>query len=97
MDDNTTWFKSSFSASGNCLEAAFKKSSFCLSDNCLEAAFKKSSFSAHNGGCVEAALSDGGTVLVRDTKDRSKPAHEYTAGEWDAFIKGVKAGEFDLP
>jgi hypothetical protein len=79
--DNITWFKSSFSAGGNCLEVAFKKSSF----------------SAHNGGCVEAALTPAGGVLVRDTKDRTKPAHEYTAGEWDAFIKGAKAGEFDLP
>jgi hypothetical protein len=79
--EDLNWFKSSFSAAGNCLEAAFKKASF----------------SAHNGGCVEAALSSAGGVLVRDTKDRSKPAHEFTAGEWDAFVKGVKAGEFDLP
>ncbi|MFC3439209.1 DUF397 domain-containing protein [Nocardia seriolae] len=33
---------------------------------------------------------------LRDTKDRSKPAHEYTAAEWQAFILGVKSGEFDL-
>jgi hypothetical protein len=76
-----TWFKSSFSAAGNCLEVAFKKSSFSLMQ----------------GNCVEAALTSAGGVLVRDTKDRSKPAHEYTASEWDAFIKGAKAGEFDLP
>lgn len=81
MSIGTEWAKSSFSAAGNCLEARFKKASF----------------SAHNGGCVEAALSGSGSVLVRDTKDRSKPAHEYTAGEWDAFVRGVKAGEFDLP
>ena len=23
--------------------------------------------------------------------------HVYTAAEWDAFVKGVDAGEFDLP
>jgi hypothetical protein len=23
------------------------------------------------------------------------PAHYFTAAEWDAFIKGVKGGEFD--
>jgi hypothetical protein len=79
--EDFSWFKSSFSAAGNCLEVAFKKSSF----------------SAHNGGCVEAALSPVGGVLVRDTKDRSKPAHEYNYTEWKAFIDGVKAGEFDLP
>ncbi|MGH3631773.1 MAG: DUF397 domain-containing protein [Sciscionella sp.] len=32
---------------------------------------------------------------MRDTKDRTRPAHFYTAVEWDAFIKGVRAGEFD--
>jgi hypothetical protein len=79
--DNLTWFKSSFSAAGNCLEVAFKKATF----------------SAHNGGCVEVARPAAGSVLVRDTKDRSKPAHEYSDAEWQAFIDGVKAGEFDLP
>ena len=80
--DNLTWFKSSFSAQNG---------------GCVEIAFKKSSFSAQNGGCVEAALSPSGGVFVRDTKDRNKTAHEYTAIEWDAFIKGAKNGEFDLP
>jgi uncharacterized protein DUF397 len=56
----------------------------------------KSSFSAA-GGCVEAALAPAGGVLVRDTKDRGKPPQEYTREEWEAFIRGVKAGEFDLP
>ncbi len=37
---------------------------------------------------------DGGRWL-RDTKDRSRPAHYFTAAEWDAFIRGVKDGEFD--
>jgi Domain of unknown function (DUF397) len=63
-------------------------------------AWRKSSFSGGNGdgaGCVEVAfLSDGG-VAVRDTKDRTRPAHRYTAVEWDAFLAGVRAGEFDRP
>ena len=77
-----TWFKSSFSNPQGA---------------CVEVAFKKSTFSAQNGGCVEAALTPAGGVYIRDTKDRTKVAHEYTATEWDAFVKGVKAGEFDLP
>ncbi len=36
-------------------------------------------------------------VAVRDTKDRSRPAHYYTEAEWQAFVAGVKAGEFDGP
>jgi hypothetical protein len=54
----------------------------------------KSKASGANG-CVEVAhLPDGG-VALRDTKDRGKPAHVYTGDEWDAFLVGVKAGEFD--
>jgi hypothetical protein len=55
----------------------------------------KSSFSAHNGGCVEVRRTSDGGMEVRDTKDRSKPAHEFNREEWAAFIAGAKAGEFD--
>ncbi|WP_037355481.1 DUF397 domain-containing protein [Amycolatopsis orientalis] len=57
--------------------------------------WRKSSFSGGAQQCVEVAVTADGGRLVRDTKDRSLPAHRYTAAEWDAFIKGVKAGEFD--
>lgn len=57
------WFKSSFSAAGNCVEVAH--------------------------------MTDG--VALRDSKDRVKQAHIYTRAEWDAFLKGAKNGEFDLP
>lgn len=55
--------------------------------------FKVSSFCSL-GDCVEVGRTSEGAVLVRDTKDR---AHElfFTRDEWDAFVKGVKAGEFD--
>ncbi len=57
-----------------------------------------SSFSADNGGsCVEVAFLPDGGVSVRDTKDRTLPPHRYTAAEWDAFLAGVRAGEFDRP
>ncbi|WP_223208070.1 DUF397 domain-containing protein [Actinopolyspora erythraea] len=32
---------------------------------------------------------------MRDTKDRSRPEHYYTPVEWQAFVAGVKDGEFD--
>jgi hypothetical protein len=57
--------------------------------------WKKSTRSSGSGQCVEVGITDEG-VAVRDTKDRSKPAHIYTRAEWDAFIGGVKDGEFDL-
>ncbi|WP_327147940.1 DUF397 domain-containing protein [Nocardia sp. NBC_01329] len=57
----------------------------------------KSSRSSANQDCVEAAHLTGGLVGVRDSKNRTGPALVFTPGEWDAFIAGAKAGEFDRP
>ena len=46
--------------------------------------------------CVSVKITDS-VVMVRDTKDLGKTTLTYTHGEWKAFVKGVKAGEFDLP
>jgi hypothetical protein len=56
----------------------------------------KSSASAE-GSCVEVAHLPEGGVAVRDTKDRTKAPHVYTRPEWEAFLVGVKNGEFDIP
>jgi hypothetical protein len=62
----------------------------------------KSSLSNGNGGnnCLEgrliAATDNGSTVEIRDTKDPSGPTLKFTKAEWEAFIGGVKQGEFDL-
>jgi hypothetical protein len=48
-------------------------------------------------GCVEVAHLPGGSVALRDSKDKRKPAHVFGPEEWSAFITGVKSGEFDLP
>ena len=48
------------------------------------------------GDCVEIGQMPGGSVTVRDTKDSERRmALTFTRGEWDAFVQGVKAGEFD--
>ena len=61
-----------------------------------DARWRTSSFSGGNGnGCVEVAFLPEGGVAVRDTKDRTLRPHRYTAAEWDAFVAGVGAGEFD--
>jgi hypothetical protein len=57
--------------------------------------WQKSGRSGPNGNCVEcAALPDGG-VAVRNSKDPEGPALVYTAAEIEAFILGVRDGDFD--
>jgi Domain of unknown function (DUF397) len=58
------------------------------------AAWRKSSLSSHNG-CVEVAFTDG-EIAVRDSKDQGGPVLVFTRLEWEAFIGGVRNGEFDL-
>jgi hypothetical protein len=60
--------------------------------------WRKSSRSNGSGGnnCVEVAFLDGGTTLVRDSKaGDNSPILTFTPAEWDAFLGGAKAGEFD--
>jgi hypothetical protein len=57
------------------------------------ASWRKSSWSSTNG-CVEVAFVQG-RVAVRDSKDRTGPVLVFTAHEWQAFLRGVGAGEFD--
>ncbi len=58
------------------------------------ASFKKSSYSAGSNECVEAAVLTGETG-VRDTKDASGSATWYGMKAWSAFVKAVKADDFD--
>lgn len=57
--------------------------------------YRKASFSNDQQACVEVAVTADGGRWVRDTKDRARSAHYYTAHEWACFTEGVKAGEFD--
>lgn len=56
-----------------------------------------SSFCSH-GDCVSVTFSAGGWARVTDTKARGRalqPALYFSPAEWRAFVKGVKAGQFD--
>lgn len=56
----------------------------------------KSSFSAHNGNCVEVAGLATETVRMRDSKDQCGSVLNFAdPAEWDAFVDGVKKGEFN--
>ena len=56
--------------------------------------WRKSTLSASNG-CVEVAIR-ADCVALRDMKDRNGPVLVFSRDEWEAFIGGVRAGEFDL-
>jgi hypothetical protein len=55
----------------------------------------KSSFSYGNGNCVEVAGLADDVIMVRDSKNAKGPVLGFTPGKWDAFVGGVRKGEFD--
>jgi Domain of unknown function (DUF397) len=61
-----------------------------------DARWFKSSYSNGSGECVEVALL-GDAVAMRDSKDPAGPVLTFTPGEWDAFVRGVRTGEFTRP
>jgi hypothetical protein len=46
-------------------------------------------------GCVEIAYRGPNVVLVRDSKDPDGAVLTFNQREWQAFIMGIEAGEFD--
>jgi hypothetical protein len=71
------------------------KSSYSYTNGCVEVAFLKSSRSSATGNCVEVGTA-GNHIHVRDSKNPDGPMLTFTSHEWEAFIAGVKSGEFDL-
>lgn len=56
--------------------------------------WRVSSWCAGNGDCVAVGLLPTGHVLLKDTKDPDGPQLRFDAGEWRAFVAGIRAGEF---
>lgn len=57
--------------------------------------FAKSSYCTYPpGGCAEIAMK-GDVVAMRDAKNPAQVLL-FTHAEWQAFVQGVKAGEFDV-
>lgn len=55
----------------------------------------KSRKTMEEGQCVETAALPGGGVAIRNSREPDGPALVYTRAEMDAFLVGVKNGEFD--
>jgi hypothetical protein len=66
-----------------------------LTETVSDTAWRKSSYSGPHGNCVELAVVPTGDVAVRNSRHPAGPALTFTAAELDAFLRGVKGGEFD--
>lgn len=62
-------------------------------DNML-GGWRKSSYSGYNTNCVEVGVLDS-AIGVRDTKSPKSVILNFSATQWDAFLGGVRNGEFD--
>lgn len=56
--------------------------------------WRKSTRSNASRECVEVAELGGGAMAVRDSKHPEGGMLQFSAGEWAAFVGGVKDGEF---
>jgi hypothetical protein len=54
-----------------------------------------SSFSGNNGTCVEVAVLSNGHIAVRSSTRLQEGTILFTRAKMNAWIQGIKAGEFD--
>jgi hypothetical protein len=54
-----------------------------------------STHSGSSNACVAAALLPDGGIAVRNSNKPDAGIVTFTPREWDAFLAGVKDGEFD--
>lgn len=70
--------------------------------------WRESSHCGSRSECVEVTVTfdtsaaphkagSGKLYLMRNSKDPDGPVLAFTEAEWEAFVLGVKDGEFDLP
>ena len=57
--------------------------------------WRKSRRSSAQGNCVELARLPGHGIAVRNSRDPEGPALVFTGAELDAFLGGVRDGDFD--
>jgi uncharacterized protein DUF397 len=48
-----------------------------------------------NGGACIRVASQNDQILIGDSKNPGGPVLSYSRGEWDAFVEGVRLGDFD--
>ncbi|MFF8916444.1 DUF397 domain-containing protein [Streptomyces sp. NPDC015032] len=65
-------------------------------DEIAGAVWRKSARSNAAGNCVEIARLEDGGMAVRNSRFPKGPALVYTPAEAEAFLLGVKEGDFDF-
>lgn len=61
----------------------------------MSAMWNKSSHCISNGNYVEVTQLPVGSVGIRNSRDTEGPVLQFTPEEWQAFLGGVRFGEFD--
>jgi len=64
-----------------------------LAESCFR--WFKSSYSYASSNCVEVADLSDGLMGMRNSKDASGPVLQFSGAEWQAFLGGIRNGEFD--
>lgn len=54
----------------------------------------RKSAASGGGNCVEVSFA-GASVLMRNSRSPQGPVLSFSLSEWDAFLTGVRDGEFD--
>lgn len=73
----------------------WQKSSYSAGDgNCVEVRWRRADVEGNNRRSVELAQAGDG-VCMRNSRDPDGPQLRFTPAEMQAFILGVKDGEFD--
>ncbi len=76
-------------------EMAYETRSSAPAAQLVSARWRKSTRSGAIGNCVEVAPLGGGEIAMRNSRQPDGPALIYTRAEMEAFLAGVKDGEFD--
>jgi hypothetical protein len=82
-------------------EPTYRRASDCSESACVEVALPagyRKADGCGSGSCVEVNrdYAHHDLVLVRDSKDPPGVRLSFTVAEWQAFIRGVKEGQFDV-